>query len=78
MTMPPMYEPKKAADLVAQHGQPEEGGQVARAEKFAGNGGGGGDGCQPSETESGGEKIEVQIGFRCGQINQYHGDTRSI
>ncbi len=54
---------EESADLVGKHHQSEQGGEVARAEEFAGNGGGRGDGGEPCESECGGENVKVEVGF---------------
>ena len=63
---------------MAQHGQPEQGRQIARAEQLACNRSGRRDGGEPSEAQRSGENVEIDVGSRGGKVDQHHRHTRGV
>ncbi len=64
--------------MVAEHRQSEQGGEVACAEEFAGNGGGRRDGGEPGKSECGGENVEVEVGLGRKNVDEYHRGARGV
>ena len=63
---------------MAQHRQPEQRRQIARAEQFARNRSSRGDGSEPSEAQRGGENVEIDVGSRGGKVDQHHRHARGV
>ena len=63
---------------MAQHRQSEQRRQIARAEQFARNRSGWGDGGEPSEAQRGGENVEIDVGSRGGEVDQHHRHARGV
>ena len=63
---------------MAQHGQPKQRRQIARAEQFARNRSGRRDGGEPSEAQRGGENVEIDVSSRGGKVDQHHRHTRGV
>ena len=69
---------EEGADLVREQGEAEQGCQIADAEQFADNRGGGRHGGEPGKAQADGEKVENRIGARREQVEDDEDGARGV